>query len=78
MKIYISCVYVVRKGFIKILKFFGFHNVTSYTCNICIHRSLIKAKIMPALVESEEEETEDTDSKDPLPEKLQNSMVTGH
>lgn len=31
---------------------------------------------MPALVESEEEEEEDTDSKDPLPEKLQNSMVT--
>lgn len=31
---------------------------------------------MPALVESEEEEEEDTDIKDPLPEKLQNSMVT--
>lgn len=31
---------------------------------------------MPALVESEEEEEEDTESKDPLPEKLQNSMVT--
>lgn len=39
-------------------------------------RSLIKSKIMPALVESEEEEEEDTESKDPLPEKLQNSMVT--
>lgn len=31
---------------------------------------------MPDLVESEEEEEEDTESKDPLPEKLQNSMVT--
>lgn len=33
---------------------------------------------MPALVESEEEEEEeeDTDIKDPLPEKLQNSVVT--
>lgn len=32
---------------------------------------------MPALVESEEEEEEeDADIKDPLPEKLQNSMVT--
>lgn len=31
---------------------------------------------MPALVESEEEEEEDTDIIDPLPEKLQNSMVT--
>lgn len=31
---------------------------------------------MPTLVESEEEEVEDTDIKDPLPEKLQNSMVT--
>ncbi len=31
---------------------------------------------MPALVESEEEEEEDMDSKDPLPEKLHNSMVT--
>lgn len=31
---------------------------------------------MPALVENEEEEEEDTEGKDPLPEKLQNSMVT--
>lgn len=31
---------------------------------------------MPALVESEEEEEEDAEIKDPLPEKLQNSMVT--
>lgn len=31
---------------------------------------------MPALVESDEEEEDDTNSKDPLPEKLQNSMVT--
>lgn len=32
---------------------------------------------MPTLVESEEEEEEEaTESKDPLPEKLQNSMVT--
>lgn len=30
---------------------------------------------MPALGESEEEEEEDAESKDPLPEKLQNSMV---
>lgn len=31
---------------------------------------------MPALVESDEEEEDDTNIKDPLPEKLQNSMVT--
>ena len=31
---------------------------------------------MPDLVESEEEEEDDTEIKDPLPEKLQNSMVT--
>lgn len=30
---------------------------------------------MPVLAESEEEEDGDTDCKDPLPEKLQNSMV---
>uniref|UniRef100_A0A3Q4HMA6 Pecanex-like protein n=1 Tax=Neolamprologus brichardi TaxID=32507 RepID=A0A3Q4HMA6_NEOBR len=36
--------------------------------------SLIKSKIMPALVESDEEEEDDTNIKDPLPEKLQNSM----
>lgn len=30
---------------------------------------------MPALGETEEEEEEDAESKDPLPEKLQNSMV---
>lgn len=42
----------------------------------CTCRSLIKSKIMPDLVESEEEEEDDTEIKDPLPEKLQNSMVT--
>uniref|UniRef100_A0A3B3BVY1 Pecanex-like protein n=1 Tax=Oryzias melastigma TaxID=30732 RepID=A0A3B3BVY1_ORYME len=36
--------------------------------------SLIKSKMMPALVESEEEEEDDAVIKDPLPEKLQNSM----
>lgn len=30
---------------------------------------------MPVLVESEEEEDGDADCKDPLPEKLQSSMV---
>ncbi len=48
----------------------------SLTWNLFIYRSLIKSKVMPALVESEEEEEEDMDSKDPLPEKLHNSMVT--
>lgn len=39
-------------------------------------RALIKSKVMPALGENEEEEEEeDAESKDPLPEKLQNSMV---
>lgn len=38
-------------------------------------RSLIKSKIMPALVESEEEEEEDVDNKDPLPDILQSSVV---
>lgn len=32
---------------------------------------------MPVLVESEEEEDGDTDCKDPLPQKLQSSMVRG-
>lgn len=43
-----------------------------------VYSSLIKSKVMPALVESEEdeeEEREDAEIKDPLPEKLQNSMV---
>lgn len=45
-----------------------------YTC--LPYRSLIKSKVMPALGETEEEdEEEDAESKDPLPEKLQNSMV---
>lgn len=48
------------------------YNVPS---NTFFDRSLIKSKVMPALVESEEEEEEDADIKDPLPEKLQNSMV---
>lgn len=45
---------------------------------VFVFRSLIKSKLMPALVESEEEEEEeeDADIKDPLPEKLQSSMVT--
>lgn len=39
------------------------------------YSSLVKSKILPVLVESEEEEDADADSKDPLPEKLQSSMV---
>lgn len=34
--------------------------------------------MMPALVEGEEEEEDDAVIKDPLPEKLQNSMVSTH
>lgn len=44
--------------------------------DVFVTRSLIKSKMMPALVESEEEEEDDAVIKDPLPEKLQNSMVT--
>lgn len=39
-------------------------------------RSLIKSKLMPTLVDSEEEGEDSEDIKDPLPEKLMNSVVS--
>ncbi|XP_072246857.1 pecanex-like protein 2 [Leuresthes tenuis] len=60
-------------GFCGLLVVFSYH-LSRQSSDPCVLLSLIKSKIMPALVESEEEEEHDTDIKDPLPEKLQNSM----
>ncbi|XP_035518857.1 pecanex-like protein 1 [Morone saxatilis] len=60
-------------GFCGLLVVFSYH-LSRQSSDPSILLSLIKSKIMPALVESEEEEEDDTESKDPLPEKLQNSM----
>ncbi|KAK2824477.1 hypothetical protein Q5P01_021652 [Channa striata] len=61
-------------GFCGLLVVFSYH-LSRQSSDPSTLLSLIKSKVMPALVESEgEEEEEDTDIKDPLPEKLQNSM----
>uniref|UniRef100_A0AAQ6A2L8 Pecanex-like protein n=1 Tax=Amphiprion ocellaris TaxID=80972 RepID=A0AAQ6A2L8_AMPOC len=60
-------------GFCGLLVVFSYH-LSRQSSDPSVLLSLIKSKVMPALVESEEEEEEDTDIKDPLPEKLQNSM----
>ncbi|XP_040905337.1 pecanex-like protein 1 isoform X2 [Toxotes jaculatrix] len=60
-------------GFCGLLVVFSYH-LSRQSSDPSVLVTLIKSKIMPALVESEEEEEEATDIKDPLPEKLQNSM----
>ncbi|XP_042358651.1 pecanex-like protein 2 [Plectropomus leopardus] len=60
-------------SFCGLLVVFSYH-LSRQSSDPSVLLSLVKSKIMPALVESEEEEEQDTDSKDPLPEKLQNSM----
>ncbi|XP_034753486.1 pecanex-like protein 2 isoform X1 [Etheostoma cragini] len=63
-------------GFCGLLVVFSYH-LSRQSSDPTMILSLVKSKIMPTLVESEEEEEEeeeDIESKDPLPEKLQNSM----
>uniref|UniRef100_A0A8C6UV13 Pecanex-like protein n=1 Tax=Neogobius melanostomus TaxID=47308 RepID=A0A8C6UV13_9GOBI len=60
-------------GFCGLLVVFSYH-LSRQSSDPTVLMSLIKSKLMPTLVDSEEEEEEDTDIKDPLPEKLQNSM----
>ncbi|XP_029030939.1 pecanex-like protein 1 isoform X2 [Betta splendens] len=60
-------------GFCGLLVVFSFH-LSRQSSDPSTLLSLIKSRVMPALAESEEEEEEGTDIKDPLPEKLQNSM----
>ncbi|XP_061601695.1 pecanex-like protein 1 [Cololabis saira] len=60
-------------GFCGLLVIFSYH-LSRQSSDPSVLLSLIKSKVMPALVDSEEEEEEDADIKDPLPEKLQNSM----
>ncbi|KAL6102065.1 pcnx2 [Pungitius sinensis] len=60
-------------GFCGLLVVFSYH-LSRQSSDPSVLLALVKSKIMPPLVESEEEEAEDAESKDPLPEKLQNSM----
>ncbi|XP_030604547.1 pecanex-like protein 1 [Archocentrus centrarchus] len=60
-------------GFCGLLVVLSYH-LSRQSSDPSVLVSLIKSKIMPALVESDEEEEGDTNIKDPLPEKLQNSM----
>ncbi|AWP13764.1 putative pecanex-like protein 2 [Scophthalmus maximus] len=60
-------------GFCGLLVVFSYH-LSRQSSDPSVLLSLIKSKVMPALVESEEEEEEATEAKDPLPEKMQNSM----
>ncbi|KAF6716244.1 Pecanex-like protein 2 [Oryzias melastigma] len=60
-------------GFCGLLVVLSYH-LSRQSSDPTVLLSLIKSKMMPALVESEEEEEDDAVIKDPLPEKLQNSM----
>ncbi|CAG10054.1 unnamed protein product [Tetraodon nigroviridis] len=60
-------------GFCGLLVVFSYH-LSRQSSDPSVLLSLVKSKIMPVLVESEEEEDGDADCKDPLPEKLQSSM----
>ncbi|XP_040033863.2 pecanex-like protein 2 [Gasterosteus aculeatus] len=60
-------------GFCGLLVVFSYH-LSRQSSDPSVLLALVKSKIMPTLVEGEEEEAEDAESKDPLPEKLQNSM----
>uniref|UniRef100_A0A3P8UW25 Pecanex-like protein n=1 Tax=Cynoglossus semilaevis TaxID=244447 RepID=A0A3P8UW25_CYNSE len=60
-------------GFCGLLVVFSYH-LSRQSSDPSVLLSLIKSKMMPPLVEGEEEEEEGADIKDPLPEQLQNSM----
>ncbi|XP_068182922.1 pecanex-like protein 2 [Antennarius striatus] len=60
-------------GFCGLLVVFSYH-LSRQSSDPCVLMSLIRSKIMPTLVQTEEEEEDDSESKDPLPAKLQNSM----
>ncbi|KAM3863094.1 pecanex-like protein 2 [Diretmus argenteus] len=60
-------------GFCGLLVVFSYH-LSRQSSDPSVLLSLIKSKLMPTLVENEEEEEQDADIKDPLPEKLQSSM----
>uniref|UniRef100_A0A8C5HQ84 Pecanex-like protein n=1 Tax=Gouania willdenowi TaxID=441366 RepID=A0A8C5HQ84_GOUWI len=61
-------------SFCGLLVVFSYH-LSRQSSDPSVLLSLIRSKVMPALVESEEEEEkDDANIKDPLPGKLQNSM----
>ncbi|CAL8298952.1 unnamed protein product [Merluccius merluccius] len=60
-------------GFCGLLVVFSYH-LSRQSSNPSILLSLVKSKLVPGLVENEEDEEEESHIKDPLPEKLQNSM----
>ncbi|XP_061646869.1 pecanex-like protein 2 isoform X1 [Phyllopteryx taeniolatus] len=60
-------------GFCGLLVVFSYH-LSRQSSDPSVMLSLIKSKVMPTLVEGEEEQGQDTDIEDPLPKKLQNSM----
>ncbi|XP_077586246.1 pecanex-like protein 2 [Stigmatopora nigra] len=61
-------------GFCGLLVVFSYH-LSRQSSDPSVMLSLIKSKVMPPLVEGEEEDGgQDVDIEDPLPKKLQNSM----
>ncbi|XP_030235637.1 pecanex-like protein 1 [Gadus morhua] len=60
-------------GFCGLLVVFSYH-LSRQSSNPSTLLSLIKSKLVPGLVDNEEDEEVESHIKDPLPEKLQNSM----
>ncbi|CAB1313252.1 unnamed protein product [Coregonus sp. 'balchen'] len=61
-------------GFCGLLVVLSYH-LSGQNSDPTVLMSLIKSKLMPTLVESEEEDEDSEDIKDPLPEKLMNSVL---
>uniref|UniRef100_A0AAZ3Q962 Pecanex-like protein n=1 Tax=Oncorhynchus tshawytscha TaxID=74940 RepID=A0AAZ3Q962_ONCTS len=62
-------------GFCGLLVVLSYH-LSGQSSDPTVLMSLIKSKLMPTLVDSEEEGEDSEDIKDPLPEKLMNSVVS--
>ncbi|CAB1338408.1 unnamed protein product [Coregonus sp. 'balchen'] len=60
-------------GFCGLLVVLSYH-LSGQSSDPTVLMSLIKSKLMPTLVDSEEEDEDSEDIKDPLPEKLMNSV----
>ncbi|KAJ3610686.1 hypothetical protein NHX12_022778, partial [Muraenolepis orangiensis] len=69
-----SAIYSILRSLLALALLYGFCFGALKSSNPSILLSLIKSKLVPGLVENEEDQEDESHLKDPLPEKLQNSM----